>query len=204
MPGDGAPSGAPPTDEVPVDRTGIGLVALATVGGIAVLRQRREATKVRGGALPPLGPDGQPDDLPDTAPHRLVAGWQPTAPTGLLPRVVVTLWAAPLTLVGLLGSLLGGVRPTVDTVRACLVARGVGGVPGSLLRGQGAGAATLGQVVLARSAAPTPRLLDHEAVHVRQQERLGPLFAVLYPLASALWGYRANPFEVAARAGAAR
>lgn len=186
-----------------MDRTSIGLVALATVGGVAVLRQRREAAKVRGGALPPLGPDGQPDDLPAGGLHRLVADWRPTTPTGVVPRTLAALWSAPLTVVGLIGSLLGGARPTLDPARSCLVTRGVGGVPGAFLRGQGAGAATLGQVVLARSAAPTPRLLDHEAVHVRQQERLGPLFALLYPLASALWGYRSNPFEVAARAGAA-
>jgi hypothetical protein len=70
------------------------------------------------------------------------------------------------------------------------------------LRAQSASAATLGQVVVLRDRHADERLLEHEATHARQQERLGLLFALAYPVATAVWGYRNNPFEVAARAGA--
>lgn len=187
-----------------MDRVGLALSAATALGITAVLRQRREATRVRVGSLAGLGAGGQPDELPTSRVHARIAGWRPRTPATRVGRVATSLWAAPLTFVGLLGSVLGGVRPHPDRERGCLVSRGVSGLPGMFLRGQGATAATIGQVVLSRSHAPSPRLLDHEAVHARQQERLGPLFAIAYPVAGAVWGYRANPFEVAARAGVDR
>lgn len=185
-----------------MDRSTAVIVAAGLLGGAAVMRQRWEARAVRVGALAGLGPDGQPEDLPAGGLHRAVAAWVPERPATPGGRLAATLRALPLSLVGLLVSLLGGVVPRADTVRGCYVGRGAGGVPGAFLRGQGADAATIGQVVVCRTLAPSPGLLDHEAVHVRQQERLGPLFALAYPVAGVIWGYRANPFEVAARAGA--
>lgn len=186
-----------------MDRTTIAMLAAGAVAATAVLRQRSEAAKVRGGQLAKLGPTGQPDVLPDDDLHRTIASWRPTPPRHPLLRGLVALWSGPLTLVGLAVGALGGAAPRIDRERDCLVTRDVGGLPGRFLRGQGADAATIGRVVVSASAAPSPSLLDHEAVHVRQQERLGPLFALAYPVAQARWGYRANPFEVAARAGAA-
>lgn len=65
-------------------------------------------------------------------------------------------------------------------------------------------AITLGHVVLAVDELE-PAIVDHEAVHVRQFQKWGPLMFVLYPLASlgaALTGghyYRDNMFERQAR-----
>ena len=62
-------------------------------------------------------------------------------------------------------------------------------------------AITLGHVVLARSAAELERTRAHERVHVRQYERWGVLFPLLYlgaSLAARLAGgdaYRDNRFE---------
>jgi len=62
-------------------------------------------------------------------------------------------------------------------------------------------ALTLGHVVLGRSAAALDLARQHEAVHVRQYERWGPLFVPAYLLCSAfIWtrggdAYRDNPFE---------
>jgi hypothetical protein len=68
-------------------------------------------------------------------------------------------------------------------------------------------AITFGHVVL--SAGPASRaLMAHELVHVRQYERLGPLFLPAYLLASAwAWlkggrAYADNAFERRARSGA--
>jgi hypothetical protein len=65
-------------------------------------------------------------------------------------------------------------------------------------------AQTLGRYVFAR-AELSPEIVDHELEHVRQWQRLGPLFLPAY-VASSGWAllrrrdpYRANRFEVAAR-----
>ncbi|MEX0705789.1 MAG: hypothetical protein WD041_04155, partial [Nitriliruptoraceae bacterium] len=47
-------------------------------------------------------------------------------------------------------------------------------------------------------------LLAHEAVHVRQFERLGPLMVPVYLWLAARHGYRDHPLERAARLGARR
>jgi hypothetical protein len=83
-----------------------------------------------------------------------------------------------------------------------LIATGVSGPSGAALRLVGAGANTIGQVVLCRSEAPSDALLDHEAVHVRQAERLGLLLVPTYLWCNAIRGYRDNPLEHAARLGA--
>lgn len=53
------------------------------------------------------------------------------------------------------------------------------------------------------SARLTPELLAHELEHVRQWAD-DPLFPLRYTLASLRHGYRDNPYEVEARAAAAR
>jgi hypothetical protein len=67
-------------------------------------------------------------------------------------------------------------------------------------------AITFGHVVLGRSHNELSRLRAHEHAHVRQYERWGVLFLLLYP-ASSLWqllrgrrAYLDNVFEVDARA----
>lgn len=177
--------------------------ATLLAGLVGVLRQRDEMRRVARGELLPDGPDG------DRGPSRPYAGlpariasWAPPRPRSSAGRVAATLWAAPLTAVGLAVSLASGSVPRWDASRGCLVATGVGGPSSLALRTVGAGANTVGHVVLCRSATPSATLLDHEAVHVRQGERLGPLLVPAYLWANALHGYRDNPFEHAARRGA--
>lgn len=173
----------------------------AVVGMLALLRQRSEAQRVRRQQLEPLGPDGTTGDpAPRGLVHRRAAGWLPTRPATGLGRAASSAWAAPLSALGTLGGLLGGRRPRWHHDHGIALVADVRGPFRWFLRAQSASAATLGQVVLLRDRHADDRLLEHEATHARQQERLGPLFALAYPLATAIWGYRANPFEVAARA----
>lgn len=168
------------------------LTALA--GLVGVLRQRRELARPPGGAA---GPD------PVAALERL-ARWVPQRPRTLLGRTLAATWASPLTVVGLAVAVASGARPRWDDARGCLVAVGTRGASRRALTFVGADANAVGQVVLARSAGPSPTLLAHEAVHVRQAERLGPLLVPCYAVLGALRGYRAHPLERAARLGAAR
>jgi len=123
--------------------------------------------------------------------------------------VLGTVWTSPNTLLGLLWSVAarcsGGGIALVDGV---IETHGPG-VAWSFDRmpnGRGIGALTLGQVVLARTAADLERTRRHERVHVGQYLRWGPIFLPAYFLASgwvALRGgdpYRGNPFEVVAYA----
>lgn len=175
----------------------------AAVGLAAVLRQRREAAAVRAGELSPLGSGGHARGEDEGgALHRRVRAWQPQRPATPAGQVAAAVWAAPLTTLGLAATLLGGTVPRWDPELGALVATSVRGPARWFLGQQGATAATLGHVVVVRGDAAPRALLAHESLHARQQERLGLLFGVAYPLAGALWGYRNNPFEVAARAAA--
>jgi len=177
--------------------------ATLIAGMVGVVRQRDEARRVRQGELPPDGPDGDREPVPPHHPAlAALAEWVPDRPRSRLGRLAAALWCAPLTAVGLGVALVSGARPRWDPDRGCLVATGVGGPVA--LRLVGAGANTVGQVVLCRSDAPSVALLDHEAVHVRQGERLGALLIPAYLWCNALVGYRDNPLEHAARRGARR
>ncbi len=115
------------------------------------------------------------------------------------------LWASPNSLLGLFlgvaGRIAGG---------RWKIVRGVLEVEGPLLAWllrsatpatHAVEALTLGHVVLGRDSACLARCREHEWVHVRQYERLGPLFLPVYVLASAwAWGrggcaYRDNFLE---------
>jgi len=121
------------------------------------------------------------------------------------------LWAAPLSLPGLclgLAVLTAGGRWHVveGSARALLFC---GRLADWLLLHHPAGrmnAMAIGHVVLAAASGMTPRTLAHELEHVRQAERWGPLFPLLY-IGSSGWewlngrhAYRDNRFEAAARA----
>jgi hypothetical protein len=119
--------------------------------------------------------------------------------------VIRYLWAAPNTLVGLLGvplvvfergrmRVVEGVMEIHGPVIAWLLRRCV------LVEG-GVCAITFGHIVLARDQESLDATRAHERVHVRQYERWGPLFIPAYLLAS-LWGlfreagiYYGNFFE---------
>ena len=126
------------------------------------------------------------------------------------------LWAGPASLIGL--AFVPLARVTGGRVR---IVRGVVEASGGLLapllsRGNPwfpIQAITLGHVVLGVSAETLERCRAHELLHVRQYERWGPLFPLLYLASSAAalgrgrGGYAGNAFEreafAAERAGAA-
>ena len=119
------------------------------------------------------------------------------------------LWAAPATAVGLtlaalawaFGATARGVDGVLEVAGGAL-ARWVCSAPAPF----GFVAITLGHVVLGQSHAVLARLRPHEHAHVRQYERWGPLFFLLYLGASGaelLRGNRPywhNRFEREARA----
>lgn len=119
-------------------------------------------------------------------------------------RAAAVLWAAPVSIVALPLVVLGIVSGARARVSGGALEVG-GGLLGPLLtRGIPRfpiGAITLGHVVLGASASKLDACRVHERVHVRQYERWGGLFPILYLGASlvALWRgrslYAGNAFE---------
>lgn len=122
-------------------------------------------------------------------------------------RAAAYLWAAPVSLMGLVLALAvwpGRVRRDGGVLEVS------GGLAGRLLAcplpGSGPVAAiTFGHVVIGPTAKMLAAMRSHERVHVAQAERWGALFLLAYPLAS-LWAwargghpYRDNAFEREAR-----
>ena len=120
-------------------------------------------------------------------------------------RILLYLWAAPATLLGLpfapLAWLSGG---RVRIVRGVVEIEG--GAVGWLLRRRlpfsgPAAAMTLGHVILGQDEWCLEASRDHEHVHVRQYERWGPLMLPIYLTSSLVLylrggdPYRDNPFE---------
>jgi hypothetical protein len=122
-------------------------------------------------------------------------------------RVLAYLWAAPVSAAAMpvlpVALATGGSARVVDGVLEIgggalspLLSRGLPGSPISAI--------TLGHVVLAADAGAHARCRTHERVHVRQYERWGVAFPILY-LASSVAAvfsggsaYRDNAFEKAA------
>ena len=182
-------------------------VAAATTVGLAVVgaaRRGRELRRVRGRRLAPLSPATHtlPPAMGRTA--SALSTWTPGRPGTATGRAVTAAWAAPLTVSGALLALAGGARARWDPRRGCWVATGVRGPSARVLRAIGMSANAMGHVVVCTTATPSEALLDHEAVHVRQAERLGPGLVLAYGWFTARYGYRDNPIERAARRGAAR
>lgn len=179
------------------------LTALA--GLVGVVRQRVESDRARRGELVRATAAA---DLPPTGRvgpvGRIVAAWIPPRPTSRLGRVAAACWAGPMTLVGLALAAVAGRTPRWDPTHGCLVVDAIRGPSAVALKLVGADANTIGQVVLSRHARTPEVLLAHEAVHVRQTERLGPLLLPTYVWLAARYGYRDHPLERAARAGARR
>jgi hypothetical protein len=124
-------------------------------------------------------------------------------------RALIYLWAAPVTLLGLLvawiAHLSGGRLHRVEGVLEA-----AGGWPARVLRrgfpfSGPVAAITLGHVVVGESSDALAATRSHERAHVKQFERWGVLLVVLYPLAGLLaWirggnPYRDNVFERQAR-----
>jgi hypothetical protein len=111
-------------------------------------------------------------------------------------RFLAYVWASPNTLLGLLFGLLSFQRPRVANGVVFFDRHARGFV--LTLRLFRRAAVTYGHVVLADRPVES-RLLVHELHHVRQYERLGPLYIPLYVLIWIFTGYRGHPFERAAR-----
>jgi hypothetical protein len=117
------------------------------------------------------------------------------------------IWAAPTTALGLLVVLVGIWRVRARVVDGVLEAHGPALAwllfHATLVPG-GAGAMTLGHIVVARDRQSLESTRAHERVHVRQCEAWGPLFVPAY-LAASVWAvlrggdfYFDNWFEVQA------
>lgn len=172
-------------------------VAVGAVRYIAERRQLRAGSLPRSGSDVVIAPPAHEDPL-----SGLVARWVPGRPRTTAGRVLASIWAAPLTAVGIvLGMTTGGTWQRAEG--GWIVSGGDRGAARLQSRFGFAGNA-VGQIVLVRPAAPTPALLAHEMTHVRQAERLGVLIVPLYVVLFARWGYRRHPLERAARHGAAR
>ena len=159
---------------------GVGLVA----AGVAVLYSRRRA---QAGAAGVVGAH--------------LSEWVPPAPQTRASRLAATVWAAPVSAVGLVLGAAAGTTPRRSN--GVLLFAPAAGLTGRLIRLRGYAAMALGHVVIATDG-PSAALLAHELVHVRQAERLGPLFLPVYLVLLAVHGYGRHPLERAARLGAAR
>lgn len=124
-------------------------------------------------------------------------------------RLFASLWALPVTLLGLLVALLLGLTVGLrwqwhEGVLELLPRR-----EPPWLRRLNIDAIALGDLVIARDADLMLALRGHERVHVAQARRWGPLFLLAYPLASLLCWLRGqdpywdNRFEREARERAA-
>jgi hypothetical protein len=183
------------------------LFGYATLGAgiVGIVRQRREALAVRRGELTPAAAASEVAPRARYGPLAArLATWVPERPRTPHGRLLATVWAGPLTAVGLVLALAAGRKPYWDEASGCLITPEVGGPSRLVLSAIGAQANAVGQVVLSKGPRPSALLLAHEAVHVRQAERLGPLLFPLYVWLTARYGYRDHPLERAARLGAQR
>ena len=131
----------------------------------------------------------------------------PLAQDLIVLRFLRILWASPCSLVGLsIGALVLLFGGSVRRVGCALeFAPYHGRCPSnSRLRFLPFSAITFGHVILGHSFQDLVTLRAHELVHVRQYERLGPLFFIAYPASSLLAAargrcpYRNNHFEMEA------
>ena len=123
----------------------------------------------------------------------------------VISRAIKYAWAFPATVLGLIMVMIACVSGGRCRLHTGVVEVWGGWVTWFLekvvpLEG-GAIAMTIGHVVIARSAADADRTRLHERIHVRQYERLGPVFIPLYfALSLRCWwrgqdAYYDNPFE---------
>ncbi len=124
-----------------------------------------------------------------------------------LVKMLLIVWAAPYSAVGITIGLLGILSGGKGRYRAGAL-EFYGGFTTWFVRhlplGELTIAMTLGHVIVGQTAAGLDVCCEHERIHVRQFELWGPLMGPAYLLASAwMWcigrdAYRDNPFEVEA------
>lgn len=125
--------------------------------------------------------------------------WRPSRPAQRPGRILVAAWAAPATVLGFALAAVAGGRRRWDERFGVWVVEDARGPVAELQRVSGWVANTIGYVVIANVSSLSERTLVHEAVHVRQHERFGPLLAPVYLWYWARRGYRDHPLERAAR-----
>ena len=106
------------------------------------------------------------------------------------------LWGLPVTLVGVAAALLS--VPSLQLRGGMIMCKSTKGLAYILLARRGVAAITLGRILIVTHDL-SPHLWHHEIEHARQAERWGILLIPLYLINQARFGYRQNPFEVAAR-----
>ncbi|MCZ6534375.1 MAG: hypothetical protein V3U95_00235 [Dehalococcoidia bacterium] len=106
------------------------------------------------------------------------------------------LWSLPVTLVGIAAVLLS--LPSLRLKEGMVICRSNRGLAYLLLTRRGFAAITLGRILIVTKDLSL-HLWHHEVEHARQAQRWGVLFIPLYLVNQARYGYRSNPFEVAAR-----
>lgn len=197
-----------------------GAAAVAVVGaGAAAYRLRKTSDERQLGRFRDLSgaPFGPPEPARDRrtvsgnarllaptwepAPLTALAEWLPKPPRSPLGRAAAYCWAAPLSIAGFLVAALSGGRPEIRD--GVVVFRDAKGLSGAFLRLRGFRGTALGHVVICRGE-PDESLMAHELLHVRQAERLGPLFGPVYLGLLAVYGYARHPMERAARTAARR
>jgi len=119
-------------------------------------------------------------------------------------RIIGYIWAAPVTAIGILLSVLAFATGGSVTLRKGILTA-CGGTTGKLLCStkfrRGGAAMALGHVIIARNQECLDRSWNHELFHVRQFERWGIFLLPAYWLVSfTLWcrgydPYLDNPFE---------
>ncbi|MBW3562627.1 MAG: hypothetical protein KY437_09030 [Actinobacteria bacterium] len=128
-----------------------------------------------------------------------LSGWRPSRLARRFGRILVAVWAAPATVLGFGVAAIADGRRRWDDRFGVWVVEDARGPVAEVQRASGWIANTIGYVVVANVSSLSERTLVHEAVHVRQHERLGPLLAPLYLWYWARRGYRDHPLERAAR-----
>lgn len=192
----------------PVAVSTVGLAGVAVGSALVAARRRSPATEPDTSGMPaavsPSPPRGSvrvsgearvlaPSWEPVVA--TALARWEPTPPATGMGRVAVSVWAAPLTMVGLVVGALSGVRPRIR--EGVVVFDEARGLPAAAMAWRGFTASAIGHVVIARRL---PRhVLAHELVHVRQAERFGAGLPPLYLALLMVYGYARHPLERAAR-----
>jgi hypothetical protein len=178
---------------------------LLVAGVVGAVRRTRERAAVERGTAAPVGPATR--IVPSSGQGRLarrVGNWAPRRPATAGGRVAAYLWASPATLVGAVVAVTTGGTARWDHEHGCAVVEGGGRGSAALLRALGFSANAIGHVVVSTRDRTSPVLLAHEAGHVRQAERLGPLLLPLYVWWWARYGYRDHPLERSAREAARR
>ena len=106
------------------------------------------------------------------------------------------IWSLPVTLIGIIAALLS--LPHLRFRGGMVICQSNRGLAYLLLSRRGFAAITLGRILITVKGLSL-HLWHHEVEHARQAQIWGLLFIPVYLVNQVRYGYRRNPFEVAAR-----